>query len=291
MKRIFILALLFAGTTAFACDICGYGVANYNPFLFPQLSSSYLSIAYQHRLYLMHADDGATSHQYYNSVSVTAQYGVSKKLQLIAILPYQFNNATGATMQNRNGSGDATVLANYKLWNKPFGTVKHTVMARVGVKLPTGTYEETKTGAIDDQNFQLGTGSIDYLANASYRVGIRKWIFNAVATYKYNSTNKDAYRYGDMITTGATAIYRKDWDGFSVAPYVQLVHEQQLKDADHHVLQSHSGGQVLYTGGGVDVNTRKIALGVNYQWAPAQNLAEGHITVKPKLSAHLSFML
>jgi hypothetical protein len=52
-----------------------------------------------------------------------------------------------------------------------------------------------------------------------------------------------------MITAGATAIYRKDWDGFSVAPYVQVLHEQQLKDADHHVLQQRSAGRVLYTGG------------------------------------------
>jgi hypothetical protein len=39
------------------------------------------------------------------------------------------------------------------------------------------------------------------------------------------------------------------------------------------------------------MNTRKLAFGVNYQWAAAQHLAEGHITVKPKVSAHLSFVL
>ena len=183
--------------------------------------------------------------------------------------------------------GDATLLATYKVWDKPFGLVRHTVMGGAGVKLPTGNYKPAKDGSLDDQNFQLGTGSTDYLVNASYRIGYRKWILSTMASYKYNTTNKDGYRYGDMLTTGATLIYRKDWDGFSVAPYLQVSNDHQLQDADQHILQDHSGGQVLYTGGGIDMNTRKMAFGFNYQWAPSQNLAEGHILVKPKLSVHL----
>jgi hypothetical protein len=295
MKRIFMLALALAGvcSTTLACDICGYGVANYNPFLFPHLSRSYISLSYQHRLYYVHnEDDGTMSREYYNAFTLSAQYAVTKKLQLIALLPYQVNKLNSTTAnQSLNGLGDATVVANYKVWDKQFGLVRHTVMGGVGVKLPTGEYKAVKNGSLDDQNFQLGTGSTDYLANASYRIGYRKWIVNAAASYKYNNTNKGGYRYGDMLTTGASIIYRKDWDGFSVAPYVQVSNDHQLQDADNHIIQDHSGGHVLYTGGGVDMNTRRVAFGLNYQCAANQNLAEGHIRVKPKLSAHLSFVL
>jgi hypothetical protein len=294
MKRISLMVLVLTGicSTAHACDICGYGVANYNPFLFPHLSRSYLSMAYQHRVYHTHAHDGTVSRQQYNSVSLSVQYGVTKKLQLVALVPYQFNSLRDRhTTKNVNGMGDATLLANYRLWDKPFGTLRHTVMAGVGIKLPTGRYEPAKNETLDDQNFQRGTGSLDYLVNASYRLGYRKWIVNVATSYKYNNANTDGYRYGDMFTAGVTVIRRKDWDGFSVAPYLQVMHEQQLKDADKHILQTHSGGRVLYTGGGLDMNTRKVAFGVNYQWAAAQHLAEGHITVKPKVSAHISFVL
>jgi len=294
MKRIFVLVLALAGacSTALACDVCGYGVANYNPFLFPHLTRSFVSLSYQHRLYRMRDDDGMLSRESYNSMLLSAQYGLSKKLQVIALIPYQMNKLAGEMEnQKRNGLGDVSLLANYRVLYAQTGLVRHTLLGGVGVKLPTGNYQAAKTTALDDQNFQLGTGSTDYLANASYRVGYRKWIVSTAASYKYNSTNKDGYRYGDMLTTGATLIYRKDLDGLSIAPYVQVSNDHQMQDADKHILQEHSGGHVLYAGGGVDMNTRKLAFGLNYQQAASQNLAEGQIIVKPKLSAHISIVL
>lgn len=293
MKRIFLLVLAVTSIsiTTLACDICGFGVANYNPFLFPHMSRSYVGLNYQHRLYQTF-DDGSMTKEQYNTLLVTGQYGVSKNLQLVALVPFQLNKLNnGKETRNVSGLGDVSLLANYRVWNKSMGVFKYTIMAGVGVKLPAGQYKPAAADALDDQNFQRGTGSVDYLMNATYRIGYRKWILNTLASYKYNNTNKDHYRYGDMLSTGATLIYRKDWDGFSIAPYVQVMHEHQLHDADHHVLQEHSGGHVLYTGGGVDMNTRKLAFGVNYQWSPEQNLASGDIVVKPRFSAHISFVL
>ena len=294
MKQFYLLVLALIGisVTTFACDICGFGVANYNPFLFPHLSRSFVGLNYQYRLYKTYDDDGAISKERYNTFLITGQYGVTKKLQLVALLPYQLNKLYNEKQtKNVSGLGDITLLANYTIWAKSMGKIRQTVMAGVGVKLPTGQYNAAATEALDDQNFQRGTGSVDYLLNGSYRIGYRKWILSTAVSYKYNTTNKDNYRYGDMLTTGATLIYRKDWDGFSVAPYVQVMNEYQMQDADNHVLQDHSGGHMLYTGGGVDMNTRKVAFGVNYQWSPAQNLAEGQINVMPRLSAHISFVL
>ncbi len=69
------------------------------------------------------------------------------------------------------------------------------------------------------------------------------------------------------------------------------MNERQMQDASHNVLQAQSGGHVLYTGSGVDLNTRKLAFGVNYQWAADQNIAAGAIVVKPRVTAHVLFML
>jgi hypothetical protein len=207
-------------------------------------------------------------------------------------VPYQLNiqqNWYGAN--NTKGLGDITLMGNYRLLMHQGRSNTQTVVVGGGVKLPAGNYTAVKSEAIEDQNFQLGTGSIDYLLNASYRLSYRKWVFSAIGSYKYNTQNKDNYRYGDVLTTGATAVYRKELKNFSVAPYIQVMNETQMKDANNHILQNHSGGSALFTGGGIDINTRKIAVGVNYQFAADQNLSKGEIIAKPRLSAHISFVL
>jgi hypothetical protein len=293
MKKVIVtLCLLWiSGSQLKACDICGCGVSNYNPFLFPHLSRNYLSLSYLHRLYHTHSDAGTGTEQY-SSFLLSGQYNPTKKLQLVTFLPYQVNQLENGNGKTRvNGIGDITFLANYKLWDKLKKGSRQAFTAGIGIKIPTGKYVTAKTEEIDDHNFQLGTGSVDYLANISYRMSLRNWVFSTIASYKYNTQNKDDYRYGDVFTAGMTAVYHKDWNNFSVAPYVQLINEQQMKDASAHILQDHSGGNVLYTGGGIDVNTRKVTIGANYQFAANQNLAGGQIDVKPRLSVHLSFTL
>ncbi len=294
MKKI-IVAVCLLGASFIqinACDICGCGVSNYNPFLFPHLSKNFFSISYLHRLYHTQSDDGMPGKEYYNSFLLSGQYNLSKNLQFIAFVPYQANKLENDNgVKNVNGLGDITILANYKLWNKSKNGNRQVITAGIGLKLPSGKYTTAKSNEIDDQNFQLGTGSVDYLLNASYRISFRKWMLNAVTSYKYNTHNKDGYRYGDVLTTGMTAVYHKDWSNFSVAPYVQVVNEAQMRDANVHALQDHSGGNILYAGGGIDVNTRKITIGANYQFATRQNLAAGQIEVKPRLSIRLSFII
>ena len=292
MKKLLIAFLIgLTSMPAYACDICGLGTSNYNPFLFPHLSKNYLSLNYLHRQYHIHADEGLVKEKI-TSIAISTQYSVTEKLQLVAIVPYQLNNQQNwYGSSNIKGLGDITLMGNYRLFMHQGRSNTQTVVVGGGVELPTGNYTAIESKAIEDQNFQLGTGSIDYLLNASYCLSYRKWVFSAIGSYKYNTQNKDNYRYGDVLTAGATAVYRKELKNFSVAPYVQLMNETQMEDANNHILQNHSGGSALFTGGGIDINTRKIAFGANYQFAAALNLSKGEIVAKPRLSAHISFLL
>src|SRR4051794_37712259 len=121
MKKFFIALLLLGSSFAQtkACDICGCGVSNYNPFLFPHLSRNYVSISYIHRLYHMHPDDGMDGNEFYNTVLIAGQYSLGRKLQFVAMVPYQVNQLMNDNGTKKvSGLGDASLLVNYTLWNK-----------------------------------------------------------------------------------------------------------------------------------------------------------------------------
>jgi hypothetical protein len=132
---------------------------------------------------------------------------------------------------------------------------------------------------------------VDYILNTVYRYSVKKWVFACASSYKYNTQNSDDFRYGDTWTNAVTAIYRNDHKNFSLLPSISLTQEHFMRDADKHKLQDHSGGNAILAGAGVDMNTRKVALGLNYQLPLTQELSNGEIDVKQRLSAHLSFVL
>jgi hypothetical protein len=111
-----------------------------------------------------------------------------------------------------------------------------------------------------------------------------------MGSYKYNTPNRAGFRFGDVLSTGITTAYRIEKGSYSVAPYVQVIGEQQMQNAIKKVLQIATGGKALYTGAGIDVNTRQMAVGVNYQMAPAQSLQGGMLQARPRLSAHISLL-
>ena len=290
MKKIFLfLSLAIAGLQADACDICG-GVNHLNPYLFPHLSKTYISLGYLRNVYSS-AEDGTNSKINNNSLLFSAQYTFSSHLQLLAFVPYHFNQTeVGVATSSTKGLGDATLLANYNVLRLNTAAVRHAFSLGAGIKLPTGAYNNQLADAANGA-LQLGTGSTDYLANAVYRISAGNFTLSALSTYKYTTPNKSGYRYGDVLTTGASAVYIINRKNFSLNPYVQVTNETHYRDASNHVLQSGSGGDVFYTGGGLDISTEKLTFGVNAQTAAHQNLMNGNLTTKPKFSARISFTL
>src|SRR5215212_4495249 len=154
MKKIFILLLLVpVFISVKACDICGWGVSNYNPFLFPHLSKNYVSLSYMHRWYQTHTDAGITGNEYYRALLIAGQFSVNKKMQLTAMVPYQVNQLINTNeTKTLSGFGDMNVQVNYKLWDKLTKLNRQTIIIGGGIKLPTGIYTAAKTEDIDDQN-------------------------------------------------------------------------------------------------------------------------------------------
>jgi hypothetical protein len=170
-KLIFALSFVILSISrSGACDICGCGVGNFNPYMFPHLSKNFLSLGYQYRNYHTHFfenGDEMNNKERYNTFSITGQYSPVKNLQLMAVIPFQINRQSGPEgNKSLNELGDIIFLANYKLWDHTCGKGKYmmrqTLLAGGGVKFATGNYhfDESNEAHVGNSNFQAGTAAL-----------------------------------------------------------------------------------------------------------------------------------
>lgn len=293
MKKIFILLLLATAIKSNACDVCGCGTGYFNPHLFPHLSKNYIHFGYQHRYYQTQFKENGHMHrnkEYYNSFLVFAQYNPFEKLQLQVIVPWQLNKQDGNHGKFSNsGIGDITLLANYKLFDHASSNAQHTLQVGSGIKLPTGNYEfdSTDHSQIDNYHFQLGTGSTDFLLNASYYLVHKNFIFSNGITYKINTRNKHDYLFGNRLLNVTQVKRRQTLGKFVVTPGVGLLYENLQKDKGDK--NNFTGGYAMHGLVGLDINKEKWAIGFSYSLPIKQNLAAGQIKAMPGVNVNLSY--
>jgi len=298
-KSLIALLILLSFNLAKACDICGCGVGNFNPYMFPHLSQKFVSVGYNYRSYktLAHDDLGneMQNREYYNSISVAGQFTIAKRIQLMGYLPFQSNTQKGPEgNKSLNEFGDAIIMADYRLLDQiTTSQIRHTLVAGVGIKLPTGAYqfEEGDEKTVDNANFQAGTGSTDFLLNGYYAVRYKKFALSTGITYKINTANKEDYQFGNRLLTVVQFKYVKDTRRISLIPNVGILAEKMEEDKVNNVNVDHTGGYNVQATLGLDVNNSKIAAGIFYSKPIRQNLAMGHIQAMPGINIHVSYIL
>src|SRR5262245_58600187 len=162
MKKIFVaLLMIMSFNLVKACDICGCGVGNFNPYMFPHLSQKFISVGYNYRYYNTHAHDDLghemQNREYYNSISLAGQFTIAKRFQMMGYLPFQVNTQKGPEgNKSLSKFGDAIIMADYRLLDHiSANRLRQTITAGAGMKLPTGAYqfEEGDEKTVDNANF------------------------------------------------------------------------------------------------------------------------------------------
>src|SRR5215218_5267072 len=119
MNKLIVLLFLSFSLVSNACDICGCGVGNFNPYMFPHLSKNFFSLGYQRQSFHTHLVDNGeeiNNREHYNTYMLAAQFTPFRNTQLMFALPFQFNRQTGPEgNKSLNKPGDITMLANYRL--------------------------------------------------------------------------------------------------------------------------------------------------------------------------------
>jgi hypothetical protein len=299
MKRILMISgFLAIGITAQACEFCGCGVGNFYLGILPQFHRQFVGIRYQAQRYDSHVGlhPSLATSEYFQSTELWGRFYPVSRLQILTLVPYHINQQT-TTSGNvyLDGLGDIPILANYNLYNTikvdPLIPFKHSVWLGGGIKLPTGKFnfiESPDAGA--NQNFQLGTGSVDFMLSGIYTLRYEKWGINSDVIYKVNTFNANNYKFGNKLNGSVSFMFIQQIQKVGLMPYLGFYSERSAKNLSGDVEISDSGGATNFVTGGVEFYWKKISMGFNYRTPFSQNLANGRIVAHDRLMAHVTFL-
>lgn len=303
MKKTIITAILIVLVfTGKACDICGCGVGSYYIGILPEFSKKIIGMRYRHNFLRTHIGVGGattylTTRENYSLAELWGAWNIGKKFRVMMNLPYNFNEkSTHTTSSSKNGIGDVSLSAYYRLINKTgsLGNKRlvQSLFVGAGIKLPTGKYNPVdKQGTNQNTNqFQLGTGSVDYSTSLVYDIRVQDVGLNLNANYKFNGTNKYHYCYGNKLSINTQLYYK--WrikNKFTVSPNIGVLYENAAKDNDTGFKVDVSGGAILCGGAGIEMGYKRIGAGANFQTPISQDLANGFVKAGNRFMVHIAY--
>ncbi len=310
MKKL--LVLLFISVSfifssyqgAQACDVCGCGVGNYYFGIMPQFHKNFLGLRYRYRTFTSHVGDSQYSQsifgneEMFQSTEIWARFYPLPKVQILAFIPMNYNkqyeNGTGIT-HHLQGLGDASLFINYNPVNTTSDTntiLKHNLLLGGGIKLPTGKYkfDENDKINVNNANFQLGSGSVDFMLNMVYTVRYKKIGLSSDITYKMNGINNNNYRFGNRLSGGINLFYVQRIDNFTIMPSVGTYLEKAYYDHKKNVIVYQTGGTASLGSAGIDTYFKNFSIGINYQKPISQNLSDGMSVAHARATVHLTYL-
>ncbi len=300
MKKL-VLMLLFA-FPSLSCDLCG--CANSNSFLglMPASNRGFLGIRYRQQSFESHLNSPVLkTRESFQTTEIWGRFYPFNRVQIMGVLPYSVHTqdqiAQGNTIQ-LSGLSDPTFFAHYNLVNTLLDSSMHVInqslLVGVGVKPPLGKfhYEQGNLNQVANANFQLGTGSTDFMGSALYNLRYNEWGINIDAQYRLPGENSDAYRFGPRSSVATTVffVYGRGHQ-ITLMPYASSTFEYAAKDLRSGDVQASTGGSIHWLGLGLEAFSKRFVMGVHVAQPFFQNLSGGELKAIHKLSFHLSYFM
>lgn len=299
MKKIltaFCIIFLFIASTN-ACEICGCGIGNHYIGLLPQFRHHFFGVRYQFSSFNTRLSDDLSqfSKDFYQTVELWGGLNIGKHWQILGFVPYNIvyqHSDEGIT--HRNGLGDITLMANYKLLDKVSGVgnrISQQLWVGVGLKLPSGNFtidpSEPDLAAI--ANTQVGSGSTDFLLNTHYNIRINKLGISSNLSYKINTANKDGYKFGNRFSANSFVFYPLPAGTTVLMPNIGVLYEHAASNDLQNSKVNLTGGNLLMASAGTEITFNKVSLGFNIQLPVAQNFAKGQTKTNLKGMVHMAY--
>ncbi|MCC5936154.1 MAG: hypothetical protein JJU34_02620 [Lunatimonas sp.] len=284
------LLIINAQNSAFACDACGCALGGFNFGIIPQNEAHFVGLKYSRAHFyadMMHGGELEFSNDLYQRMDFMGRIALKERLQINAILPYMYNRMNGSHEKEQlSGLGDPMAMLNYKLIDQkgnPMDAWLHNLWIGGGIKAPLAHFEYAQSAQLINPNFQLGSGSWDYLALANYTSMKNRWGINLEAVYKVNTANSQNYRFGNQYNTQASVFYMTKKGNTQLIPVAGLYHEHGGQHTFEGFLQGNSGGRLTMAQIGLQVQTGTWMLHGNFQNPLVQDFnSDAHVTIEAK---------
>lgn len=278
------------------CDACGCSANGGSMGFSSMLNNNFVGIRYFHQSYK--SRDGVFNNspwidENFNTVQVWARIPVGKRIEVMTLLPYHFNNREKATgKENIDGLGDITVMGFYTLFGTKNDSVSliHKFQLGAGIKAPTGKYDSANNGSVNP-SFQLGTGSWDYMLATEYTVRKNQFGINTILNYIFKTENEKKYQFGNQFNYAATLFYNAKIDNLNIVPQLGLAGEKYEENKDHGEEVPLSAGDILFGKMGIEVGLKKFSLGISTMLPINQNLTGGRVEANYRWSLNLNYSL
>jgi hypothetical protein len=279
-----------------ACEICGCSMGSNYFGILPQFDKHFVGLRWTQSSFYAQMDHQSAyleeeySLDTYQTYELWSRLYLSERLQLFVSLPFKYNQMQGSHQQVTSaGVGDISILANYALVNtgEDVGNPwRHTWLVGGGLKLPTGAFRKEDQGLLINPNFQLGTGSTDFVFNTIYTLRYQNVGINMATTGQFNTQNPEGYRFGNQWNASAQLFYWRKMKYLSILPNAGMYYEAGEMHNANNIWQLNTGGEIWMAQAGLDVYYRDFAVSFTHKNPVSQRMntdAIAHVEARDRI--------
>lgn len=267
MKKLLLILSLSLGllSSSQACDVCGCGSGGAFVGLLPGTSGHFLGLRSQYasfnhpRTSLNFNGESRVISDHFYRQELWLRYYLSKRLQLVAQLPYQIHQRRETNgMIQIQGLGDWQINALYQLlpWQQDqasFSNWSHSLYLGAGLGLPTGPFMQRDAGgAMLPALFQIGSGAYSGMLRSLYLLKYRESGLLLDFSHRRFRANELDYQLGAQSALSLIPFHNIGWGANRLIISSGLLYEDFGPDLDFGQTKPSTGGATLLWHGGLD---------------------------------------
>lgn len=278
------------------CDVCGCSSSGGGFGFFSAANNTFVGVRYIYQNFNSRKGlfrNDPWSNENFNTMQVWSRVKLTEKLFLMAVIPYHFHERVKSTgTESISGVGDITCNGLYELVNYGFSQGLIKSYAGLGVKLPTGNFDNSLRGSVNP-SFQVGTGSWDGILSheSTFITHSGKWGANVQNFYTIKGENRNNYQFGNQSLSVLTLFYNQSLKNAVIIPQLGLAYENYASNKEFGERIPNTFGEITLLKAAVEYKFSSFVLGAQWLAPVTQNLMNGNVRAKNRLGFHLNYIL
>ena len=281
---------MFSSLNVIACEVCGCASASNSIGAIGSSNGHIIGFSFAGRSYSsahpkLFSDELERSSEQFYSTSLIAKFQASKRIQVLALVPFQYNsqqNEEGKSITQ--GLGDITISSRFAPIYQVDSVSKKGIIVQVGagLKLPTGNYSKE---AHETSNLFPGTGSWDIPVELNIYFLTQKWQYFMENSFNLKTKNSIGYHYGNSMQNTVYAMRAFSKNNFKLSLGIGIQYQYLMKDRiDGSSESTFNSGYSLAAMPGTNIQYKNIVLLVRYAQPIIQELSKGYTVAKGQTS-------